>query len=430
MRRSRILLATTIAIAAALLGSGCTKEPKQPEAPAIKVTTITLPAIADVPRDQPWDFTLPGELRTDQVEGVAVLQGEKLLAINVVPKDGHLTITPAAPYERNLPHTLRIFAGEGKRYEATFTTQSYVRLKPGQITEVPASPSQGFHFTYYLYLPPGVQAGGTYRFLVAANDSNGNVSDALDYHAGFARKLLQPSTPARMLADELKLPLLVPATPYPLSPDAINLQALSRMALQAKAAPSPYLRVDLQVLAMLEDARRMLAEAGIKAEAKAFVMGSSAGGLFADRFALLHPEAVRAVAFGSTSGLMALPVAQFQGRTLRYPVGVADLKELAGVNFRLDDYMKVPRLVIMGQRDSKDWTRDSHAYEQADSELAHQLFGVLVPDRWYRMQAVAEELGLPVQFITYTEGGQNYSNLTDLVHFFAANNNNGEGTAR
>ncbi|HML49272.1 MAG TPA: hypothetical protein PKE04_21240, partial [Clostridia bacterium] len=50
----------------------------------------------------------------------------------------------------------------------------------------------------------------------------------------------------------------------------------------------------------------------------------------ANRFALLHPDRVRAAAIGSPGGWPVAPVAQAEGNDLPYPIGIADVAQLTG----------------------------------------------------------------------------------------------------
>lgn len=415
--RSRFLVLLALA-AALLISTGCKNGA---QSAAASKTPVAAPPIAlapqtNVPRDEPWQLDLPDGLTGDQLEGLAVLKGDQVVATGATAEGRRVTITPVKPYDRKGTYTLRLFAAGGKRYEGPFTTRDYLRVQPGQIHELAADPARGFHFAYFLYVPPGLRPGGTYPLLVAPNDSGGAISDSLLFHAEFARKQLQPSTPARMISNELKLPVLVPVFPYPAAQTGLHTQTLSRRTLQVRQAP--FTRVDEQLIAMVADARTMLAGAGIQTDAKFYMYGSAAAGFFTDRFALLHPELVWAAAYGGTSGLMTLPLHSYQGKALPYPAGIADLQEVAGVIYNPQEYMRVPRFAFMTAGDNRDATRDDHIFAASEGELIRSLFGgQVLPERWENMKRLAGELGLPVQFVTYPETGPA---STDLIAFFRA----------
>lgn len=87
----------------------------------------------------------------------------------------------------------------------------------------------------------------------------------------------------------------------------------------------PYKRLDLQVLNMFKDARKQLKKQGISTKKKILVAGASASGSFAWRFTILHPGYVLAC-FAAAQHYPTLPLQEFNGEKLIYPIGVADFK--------------------------------------------------------------------------------------------------------
>src|SRR5215472_6520300 len=85
----------------------------------------------------------------------------------------------------------------------------------------------------------------------------------------------------------LGLPYLVPAFPRPASKWQYYTHALDRDTLACRELGLE--RIDLQLIAMIRDARRRLAEAGVPIEEKVFLWGYSAAGSFTIRFTVLHP---------------------------------------------------------------------------------------------------------------------------------------------
>lgn len=56
-----------------------------------------------------------------------------------------------------------------------------------------------------------------------------------------------------------------------------------------------------------------------------------------------------------------LPVAEYNGERLRYPIGVGDLSEVSGQEFDLEAYRKVPQFFFLGAADTNDAVADSRA---------------------------------------------------------------------
>ena len=76
---------------------------------------------------------------------------------------------------------------------------------------------------------------------------------------------------------------------------------------------------------MIDDARRQLSMHGASAHARVLLQGFSASAMFANRFAVLHPDRVLAVSIGSPGGWPIAPVAKIGVDALPYPAGIADL---------------------------------------------------------------------------------------------------------
>ena len=101
-------------------------------------------------------------------------------------------------------------------------------------------------------------------------------------------------------------------------------------------------RIDQQVVSMIEDARKIISGlSGKNVPEKVFLHGYSSSGVFAQRFALLHPKLVSAACIGGAIGTMPLPIDEYQGQQLSYPIGTADIEELTRKPFDLENYKKI-----------------------------------------------------------------------------------------
>lgn len=176
------------------------------------------------------------------------------------------------------------------------------------VSETPADPARGWHWPFLRYVPKQVKSA---RVLVVPNNS-GFVSDDLELLRASGRCELAR---ARALADQLGVSLLVPLFPRPAvegDEDNLYLHALTRAALTTTT--QALARVDRQLVAMLDSlgANRVL------------LWGFSASGSFVNRFTLLHPQRVAAVAVGAPGGWPTVPLTEDGGEPLPWPVGIAD----------------------------------------------------------------------------------------------------------
>lgn len=168
----------------------------------------------------------------------------------------------------------------------------------------------------------------------------------------------------------------------------------------------PLKRLDLQLLAMVTDARERLAALGHRVNQKILLNGFSASGLFANRFTFLHPEAVAAAAYGGVNAFIMLPVTELDSEPLEFPLGLADFAKISGHPFDRATYAAVPQFAYMGEKDTNDAVVHRDAYSEPDQALIFKLLGqTLIPDRWKAVEAVYQKEHLPVQFRTYESMG-------------------------
>jgi predicted esterase len=260
-------------------------------------------------------------------------------------------------------------------------TLGVCKLDPERFVEQPADPANGYAWPYLLYTPRAPH----HRLLVVPINT-GFISDdlALLRASGYCEVQRQAA-----LTERLGVALLVPLFPRPATPgeaENLYLHALVRSALTTQEGP--HARVDLQLGAMIDDARSRLAQRGTALPARALFLGFSASGSFVNRYALLHPDRVLAVASGSPGGWPAAPVGEDGGETLPYPVGVGDLKALTGRALDLSGLRKVSHFFYIGGDDFNDAVPFRDSFSKADEELIFRRFGKTPTGRW----AVAERL--------------------------------------
>ncbi len=282
------------------------------------------------------------------------------------------------------------FAGEPSRPAATSST-----------TLVEAAPQRGFHNPYWLVVAAPPPAAGATRagILLVEPNNTGKVSDDFSVHLAAARDLADKAI-GGYVARELGLPLLVPVFPRPETQWELYTHQLDRDTLLV--ADGPLRRVDLQLLAMIDDAQARLASQGWELPQKVLLTGFSASGSFVNRFTALHPERVQAVAGGGLNGNLILPLATLGGRDLPYPLGVADLATVGGQTFDAAAWKKVPQFLYMGALDDNDAVQFDDGYTAAEKAIVDAVIGAkMQPDRWEHCQRIYREAGATVEFRTY-----------------------------
>lgn len=278
------------------------------------------------------------------------------------------------------------------------------RITGGKILLIESDTTKGFNFPYYLFIPDKIADDSELIMIVEPNNS-GFVDDNLDKHK---EKSLRIATrdfyTGNYVARSFQLPLLVPVFPRSESDWKIYTHALDRDAMLEKDTDIE--RLDLQLLAMVDDAREMLKEMGYHIDEQFFFTGFSASGTFANRFAALHPEKVKAVAAGGINGLLFLPLEEMNGTKLTYPIGTFDFQELFGKPFNAAAFKEIPQFYFMGAMDDNDAIPFADAFDQPEREVIYQILGrEMQPLRWENCQRIYKTQGVNAQFRTFENIG-------------------------
>ena len=283
--------------------------------------------------------------------------------------------------------------------------------------------TDGFAFPYYLFVPQGIDFNRQVHLLIEpCNTGPVHSFKSLERKT----KALAAKSHATAIAKKLKIPLLVPVFPRPGGDRwQIYTHALDRDTLLIQEGELR--RIDLQLIKMIAHAQKLLRHNNMKVNEKVFMNGFSASGTFTNRFAILHPTVVRAVATGGVNSIPTFPTDRWQDKTLRYPIGIADVKQIADIAFDETAYKRVSQYIYMGALDNNDTVPHRDAYDEVDAELVRGLIGVkMMPDRWRVSQLIYQALGIPAQFVTYAHAGHEITPkmIDDIVAFFKANSRN------
>ena len=279
---------------------------------------------------------------------------------------------------------------------------------------ISAAPDRGFNYPYVVRLPAGLTAGGRTFLLVEPNNA-GHPSKDLVTDITEARSLAENGVGANV-SRQLHAPLLVPVFPRPEEPYT---HSLNRPTLQSRDVSLR--RIDLQLLAMVDDARRRLMDMGLPIPEKFLLTGFSASGAFVNRFAVLHPAQLQAVAAGGVNGTLVLPLTRLDSMLLPFPIGVDDLGKLVGQPFQRETWLRLPQFIYMGAEDENDAVLWDDAYSPCERSLIFRVLGEqMQPERWRRCQELYREAGANVDFRTYAGIGHktNRTIHSEIADFF------------
>lgn len=291
-------------------------------------------------------------------------------------------------------------------------------LRAASLTLVQADPAKGFYWPYYLAIPD--TTGGAATILLEATDAP--IGAGVGY-AGFSPDLDAQRRAGYFAFDlfrGLGSPLLMPVLPHLPSERLPNGEVFWTLHLDDDiftVANVEYQRLDLQIVAMIADARARLAAQGIQAAETVFVDGFSSVGIFANRFSLLHPEIVRAAAIGG-AGIHMQPVTDWRGERLNFPVGVGNLQSLTGMAFDRNAFLRAAFYVYVGADDTGN--DPIGVLDPLAASQVQRLFGSTIIGRFGVAGEVWSAAGDNSQFVTYAATGHEVTSvmLADLNNFF------------
>ena len=282
------------------------------------------------------------------------------------------------------------------------------------VRKIEADPAKGFSYPYYLYVPPkSDQPIGRHLLVLPNNTGKGN--DDLAFHeANVKRRIAQ----VPLAFGKLNSPAIMPVFPRPGTDWKIYTHALDRDSLTTDK--KEFARFDRQLVAMIDDARRRLEQEEMSLDKRVLIYGFSAAGMFANRFAFLHPDRVIAAAVGSPGGWPIAPAAEFNGKKLRYPIGIGDLQSVAGKKADVKRLKAVRFFVFLGDKDDNDSVIFGDGYEPVDKDLVFELFGKVPVDRWETSKKLYADAGLNAEFKMYPGIGHtlNPAIIGDVNSFF------------
>jgi dienelactone hydrolase len=271
-----------------------------------------------------------------------------------------------------------------------------------------------FDWAYYLWIPQNVAPNTA---LLVEPNNTGTVFDVENVHDGSALALVGWR---ERFAERLGVPLLVPTFPRPMSLWWAYTHALDNDTLAT--SHEGLVRIDLQLIEMIDDARERLADLRVQTDDKVLIMGFSASGQFTNRFAVLHPERTLAAAAGSPGGWPLAPVAEWQGETLNYHVGIADIASYLGHELDMEAVRAVPIFLYMGSADTNDSVPYSDAYSDEQRAQVNRLFGATPIERWPKAEAIYAASAMNATFRLYPGVGHTITDemFDDIANFFSS----------
>jgi pimeloyl-ACP methyl ester carboxylesterase len=281
---------------------------------------------------------------------------------------------------------------------------------PGEPVLVPANPEAGFHFPYVLAVPAGIEAGESVTLVVETN----NTGPRDDFEETLAETLKDAEGRGLgpMLSRYMELPLVMPVFPRTKSGWQLYTHALDRDTMEVQEGSLA--RLDRQLLAMVADARHRLTADGLQPKERFVMVGFSASGSFANRFAFLHPGRLAAVVAGGVNAFPMLPVDERNEQVLNFPLGIHDIDSLTGEPFDAEGWKSLPQMIFMGALDDNDAVLYDDAYSDAERAAVFAAVGRPMHERWLASQKIYLESGANANLITFGQVGHWTDRLVGL----------------
>ena len=237
---------------------------------------------------------------------------------------------------------------------------------------VKANPEKGFHFPYLLKTSKKT-VDANYMVVESNNTGSGNSIKGM---TSKAKKSLNWVLGAS-ISKKLKYPMLMPVFPFGTSALMQNKYYFPQLDSDVlKIDKDKYRRIDLQLIAMIDDAReKLLKENNQNINEKVIMVGFSSSSLFSARFTFLHPDRVSVAIGGGIGGLLPVPADKINGIEAIYPIGTYDFENITGTKFNLEEYKKTPQFYYQGTKDkSNPFRRGAEDLTDEEYKIVKKLF--------------------------------------------------------
>lgn len=275
-------------------------------------------------------------------------------------------------------------------------------LNSNKMLIIKKNPKKGFYNDYILFVPKETPTHQK-TFLLVEPNNTGKTSDSIEVHKKYAIELASVSSVGNNISTMLKIPLLAPIFPRPASQPLMYTHALDSDVITNTS--SVLKRLDLQLLAMIKDAKQRLNQMNIQVHKKIFMNGFSASATFTNRFSFIHPTTIQALAIGGFNGELMLPMKELNGIQLKYPIGIADYNRLFKKQFATTTYKQIPQFIYMGKLDNNDAVQFDDAYTKNERAIINNNIGKTVLKRYLKCQDLYHKNNINPIFKTYEDVG-------------------------
>ncbi len=233
---------------------------------------------------------------------------------------------------------------------------------------IPPNPEAGYNCGFSIFVPKNCDKDTT--LIMHSCNTGNNVPVHLEEANEIAKKsTYERPNPGMWFGNDLNMPVMIPLIPRVQGYDAQSLgskvchsDVSTLIASQERRNEEEKLSeqeirmiqeqchdIPTQVANMIRSSKLFLQSLGITIDDKVIAEGYSAGAKFANCFTALHLELVKACICGGNNGLGILPIREYKGQKLNYPLGVGDIPA-----FDYNAFCQIPQLHYIGTEDYND----------------------------------------------------------------------------
>ena len=280
-----------------------------------------------------------------------------------------------------------------------------------KVEYVEADPSKGFNFPYIMLLPKKMKQN--IKIMVeCANSADYEREGQQSFYAqikdakGYANYISDEQDGERFnlpyLYQQLNQPIIIPiierceykrvgkiiGTEQYLELDKQGKntefypQQLSRQVMLEREGK--FANIPNQVVAMVEDAKVKINKLAtqrkqdVQISKKSGLAGWSSSAVFASRMQLICPENFDLCMAFASGGVQPLPLTEYNGQALNYPLGVADFEELFGKPFNIEEYSKAKQITVVGSMENPnqyDIAYNARLFDKVTRDLFVKVYG-------------------------------------------------------
>jgi len=282
------------------------------------------------------------------------------------------------------------------------------------------NPTREIKYSYYYYIPTSLKKGDSARLLLSTDGG-----PKYDKYDELVKSLfLSRVVPLAKLAEQHGYVFIMPILPRNYGSDSaskMNAQMFNRWTLmRAPFDTRKYEfdnRPDLVLLKIVDHLSAELVKNQISVKKKIFMAGFSSGAVVANRFSILYPDRIAAVAIGS-AGVFMYPLSSWKGTQLTYPLGIADIDKIPRPKISLNEFKKIPHFIFVGDQDlanghspvPEDPENDNEAlFEKAQSRAILKYFGKTNVERAQKFTEYLRSIGIKPKFTLFKGQGHEYN---------------------